>query len=226
MIRSIYKTIMLLTPEALLSTASRERCIANLKELPMFIRDDSYKRSAAVLVPLCVVDGEVCLLFTLRSSTLSTHSGQVSFPGGKMDEGETVYQTAVRETEEEIGVPPKDIDIWSKMSLVQGRDSSIVITPVVGELKNFNENKLQPNESEVAEIFTIPIKVLCDQTNHAGFKFNGNIIPVFMGGKHKVWGITGIITHLFLQCFLPNELYQGDFQRLEYKLEDLMPSKL
>lgn len=222
----LYKVTMCLTPGALLSSASRERCIANLSDLPAFIKSGKAKYSASVLVPLCVNNGEVCLLYTLRSSNLNSHSGQVSFPGGKMDKNETVYETALRETEEEIGIPAKDVDIWSKMSQVQGRDKNIVITPVVGQIKNFDMKKLHPNEDEVAEIFTVPMKVFCDSNNHGCFKYNDLVIPVFSGGKHKVWGITGIITHLLLQSFLPSDVYVTNFFRKEYTFNELMPAKL
>nr|XP_021186123.2 mitochondrial coenzyme A diphosphatase NUDT8 [Helicoverpa armigera] len=221
------KLAMSLTPGALLSSAAKERCIASISELPSFnIRSGKIKSSASVLVPVCVENGEVCLLYTLRSSNLSSHSGQVSFPGGKMDKNETVYDAALRETEEEIGVPAKDIEIWTKMSEVQGRDQKILITPVVGEIKNFEINKLVPNENEVADVFTIPMKVFCDTNNHGCIRYNGFVIPVFNGGKHRVWGITGIITHLFLNSFLPSEFYSPEFLRKEYKISELMPAKL
>lgn len=216
---------MSLAPKVLLSSASRQKCIANLNELPSLTKNIA-KKHASVLVPLCVENDEVCLLYTLRSSNLSSHSGQVSFPGGKMDRDETVIETALRETEEEIGVGAENIEIWSKMCKVDGRSSQIVITPVVGLLKDFDMKKLQPSEDEVAEIFTVPMKVLCDKNNHGCFMYDNITIPVYNGGKHIVWGITGIITHLFLQSFLPNEVYSPNFTRQEYKLNELMPAKL
>lgn len=218
---------MCLNPGALLSSAAREKCIANLSELPSFnVRGGGKKQSASVLVPICVDKGEVCILYTLRSAKLNSHGGQVAFPGGKLDKNETVYDAALRETEEEIGVPAKDIEIWAKMSQVQGRNAEILITPVVGEIKNFDMDKLVPSEDEVADIFTIPMKVFCDPENHGCLKYNNVFIPVYNGGKHRVWGITGMITHLFLQAFLPSDLYVPDFLRKEYKLNELMPSKL
>ncbi|KAJ8715240.1 hypothetical protein PYW08_005221 [Mythimna loreyi] len=221
------KVIMCLNPGALLSSAAKEKCIANLSELPSFnIRGGLTSSSASVLVPICIDRGEVCLLYTLRSTKLSSHSGQVSFPGGRIDKNESVYEAALRETEEEIGVPAKDIEIWTKMSEVQGRDATVLITPVVGEIKNFDMQKLTPNEAEVADIFTIPMNVFCDPENHGCYMYNKVSIPVFEGGKHRVWGITGMITHLFLQSFLPNYLYYPDFLRKQYQLNELMPAKL
>lgn len=221
-----YKTVMSMTPQALLSNTSKEQCIQKLNELPSFITNNKLKINAAVLVPLCVVDNEVCLLYTLRSSNLNSHKGQVSFPGGRMDPGETVYDTAVRETEEEIGFRSEDIEIWSKMSPLQTRSQDKVLVPVVGLLKNLDMKKLKPSVDEVADIFTVPMKVFCDKKYHASFGYNKLPVPVFEGGKHRIWGITGIITHLFLQSFLPEEVYQTDFTKKEYKLEELLPSKL
>ncbi|XP_022822633.1 nucleoside diphosphate-linked moiety X motif 8-like [Spodoptera litura] len=228
--KSVHKVIKLsmsLAPEILLSSAARERCISNISELPSFnVRGGNPKHTASVLVPVCVDNSEVCLLYTLRSSNLSSHSGQVSFPGGKIDKDETVYDAALREAEEEIGVPAKDINIWTKMNQVQGRDGNMLITPVVGEIMNFDMKKLTPNEGEVADIFTIPMKVFCDTNNHGCYKYNNYAIPVYNGGKHTVWGITGIITHMFLNSFLPKELYCPDFLKKEYKLHELLPAKL
>lgn len=224
-IGNIYRSIMYLTPKSLLSSSSLEQCIAKLNDLPNLVQNEK-QANAAVLVPICVVGNEVCLLYTLRSLNLSTHSGQVSFPGGRIDNDESEYEAAVRETEEEIGVPPHQIDIWTKMCKVRGRDKRVIITPVVGELKDIDVKQLRPNESEVAEIFTVPMRVLCDKENHASFIYQDINTPIFICGKHKVWGITAIITHLFLECFLPHNIYQCDFSRKTYKLDELMPAKL
>ncbi|XP_028029353.1 nucleoside diphosphate-linked moiety X motif 8 [Bombyx mandarina] len=218
---------MSLSPEVLLNAVTRSICISKLKELPIFLsKEVTYKTKASVLVPLCVENDQVCLLYTLRSSNLSNHSGQVSFPGGKMDKNEDVYETALRETEEEIGISREHIDIWSKMPQVQGRDRNIAITPVIGLLRNYHRDNLRPNLGEVEEIFTVPMKTFCDVNNHAHLEYDGIIIPVFLNEKHKIWGITGMITHLFLSCFLPEKLYNVNFMRRKFTLDELMPSKL
>ncbi|XP_028168234.1 nucleoside diphosphate-linked moiety X motif 8-like [Ostrinia furnacalis] len=216
---------MSLSPQVLLSSIARERCIAKLKELPIIFNLKT-KQSAAVLVPICVDKGKVCLLYTLRSSKLKNHSGQVSFPGGKMDENETIFDTALRETEEEIGIPKADIDVWSEMPKVIGRNKEVLISPVVGLVKNFDVNKLKPNLDEVEEIFTIPMEVFCDPTNHAHNLYEKNILPIFFNEKHTIWGITGLITHFFLQCFLPENEYKVDFLRKKLTFAELMPAKL
>lgn len=216
---------MSLSPQVLLSNIAREQCIAKIKKLPIFIKNVQ-KYRAAVLVPLCVENGEVCLLYTLRSTNLKNHSGQVSFPGGMMDENETVFDTALRETEEEIGVPRKSIDVWDEMPWVQGRKKDLIVTPVVGLIRNFDMKSLQPNPDEVEEIFTVSMKDLCNKDNHAHFKFNGHMLPIFLSEKHKIWGLTGLVTHLFLQSFLPENEYKVEFDKKEFTFDELMPSKL
>lgn len=223
------QSMMALSTGILLSSAAKARCIANIKDTPSLVDNsitESEKTFSSVLVPLCVVNEEVCLLYTLRSSNLVKHSGQVSFPGGKRDNTETVIDTALRETEEEIGFPRKQVDVWGIMNGVQGRDRNMVITPVIGELNNFVFKDLIPNHHEVEEVFTASMATLCDANNHAHFMFKNIPLPIFLCGKHKIWGITGMITHCFLLCFLPTEVYNPNFMKKSYDLNELMPSKL
>ncbi|KOB64621.1 Nudix hydrolase 3 [Operophtera brumata] len=218
---------MSLRPAILLSSAAKARCLSNIKELPSFMEKNTAEKTlSSVLVPLCIVNEEVCLLYTLRSSNLVRHSGQVSFPGGKRDNNETVIETALRETEEEIGFPREQIDVWGMMSELQGRDRKMIITPVVGQLKNYDFINIVPNSDEVEEVFTVSMQTLCDANNHAHLMFKSIPLPIFMCGKHKVWGITGLITHLFLLSFLPSDVYNPNFMIKEYEIDELLPSKL
>ncbi|XP_049876424.1 mitochondrial coenzyme A diphosphatase NUDT8-like [Pectinophora gossypiella] len=227
MTTSFFKYTMSFSPKVLLSSSSRERCVARVKELPtLAFFEEKPTTLASVLVPLCVVGDEVHILYTKRSMNLKIHKGQVSFPGGKMDNNESVVETALRETEEEIGVAREDVDVWGQMSGIQGRNKDMLITPVIGEIKNFKMDKLTPNPQEVEEIFTVPISALCNTENHAHLEFKPPL-PVYMYGKHKIWGITGLITHLFLQCLLPENVYRVDFLRKKFTLSELtMLSKL
>ncbi|XP_050677245.1 mitochondrial coenzyme A diphosphatase NUDT8-like [Leptidea sinapis] len=214
---------MSLSAQKLLSSAARERCVSRLRDQPHFLYETGIpKVKAGVLVPLCIVNDEVHILYTLRSKQLKAHKGQVSFPGGKMDMGEDIIETALRESEEEIGLPRESVDIWCEMSPIQGLDKNMLIIPVVGEIKNFDNLSLIPNEDEVEEIFTVPIQHLSNPENHAHLKYEKQMVPIFENGKHKIWGITGFITHLFLQCFLPSGSYMVDFDRKHYKINELV----
>ncbi|XP_038222503.1 nucleoside diphosphate-linked moiety X motif 8-like [Zerene cesonia] len=219
---------MVLSPRILLSNLAREKCKACLRDQPqLFIQSGAISEpKAAVLLPLCVVNEEVHILYTLRSSALKTHSGQVSFPGGKIDNGEDIIDTALRETKEEIGITRDAIDVWCTMSAVQGRDKNMLIKPVVGVIKDFEKRVLVPNSHEVEEVFTVSISTLCDPHNHAHLLYDNYALPIFLAGKHKIWGITGLITHLFLQCFIPSDSYSVDFMRKKFDMNELLPSKL
>lgn len=214
---------MSLSPQELLSASSKEQCLMKLKNLPSFVTSDNTETNAAVLVPLCVVDGEVCILYTLRSTNLKAHAGQVSFPGGKRDGNETAVETALRETEEEIGVPRCNVDVWGVMTTVYGRNANMHITPVVGVINDFHMNMLKINRDEVEEVFTVPMSSLCNPQNHGHLDFVPRL-PVFIHGKHKIWGVTGFITQIFLNCFLPG--FKMNFKQRKFTFNELSPPKL
>ena len=80
-------------------------------------RDDGTRRRAAVLVPLFVRDGGLWIVFTLRTESLGAHAGQISFPGGSEEPGDrTLFHTALRETQEELGIRPEDVVPLGRLS--------------------------------------------------------------------------------------------------------------
>ncbi|KAJ3623912.1 hypothetical protein MTP99_017575 [Tenebrio molitor] len=166
-------------------------------------------KNAAVLVPLCVVDGRVSLLYTLRAANLKSHRGQVSFPGGMEDSADkNPEQTALRETQEELGIAQDRIEVWGKGNVIVSRGVASVL-PVIGALKIRNISRdLRVNPGEVKEVFTVPLEVLCDPSHikHTQFRTNYSL-PVFTGGKRRIWGLTAIITHLFLKALMPRNIY-------------------
>ena len=106
--------------------------------------------AAAVFAPLCSVNGEASMLFTLRTMHVGTHKGQVSFPGGHIDEGETPTEAALREFEEEVmGLPaaPQALGVFHEAIAVTGTH----VTPVLGWVPGIISDAadLQPHEAEV-----------------------------------------------------------------------------
>jgi 8-oxo-dGTP pyrophosphatase MutT (NUDIX family) len=117
---------------------------------------------AAVLVGLIERPAGVTVLLTRRADTLRQHTGQVAFPGGRRDPGETAWQTALREAEEEIGLDPACVSL-SGLSTPYRTGTGFLITPVVGFVSA--AASLSPNPGEVADIFETPFGFLMDPAN-------------------------------------------------------------
>jgi 8-oxo-dGTP pyrophosphatase MutT (NUDIX family) len=114
---------------------------------------------AAVLVPIVDDGAGLRLLLTRRTENLPSHQGHVAFPGGFMQPGErNPVVTALREAEEEIGLPPVEVDVLGLLDDFVARGGSVVVSPVVGRLARLPG--LRPSSGEVARIFTIPIEEL------------------------------------------------------------------
>ena len=154
-------------PERLTPAALRERFAAP----PVWMPEHSVEKKfgdrqpalAAVLIPL-VMRSELMLLLTQRAANLSTHSGQIAFPGGRTDEADSdAADTALREADEEIGLPRSHAEILGLLPIyVTG--SAYIITPVVALVQpGF---ALQPNPAEVADIFEVPLSYLMTPANH------------------------------------------------------------
>jgi 8-oxo-dGTP pyrophosphatase MutT (NUDIX family) len=119
--------------------------------------------AAAVLVPL-VMREELCLLLTERGAQLSTHSGQIAFPGGRTDESDRdAVHTALREAEEEIGLPPSHVEVLGTLPTYT-TGSAYIITPVVALVQPGFE--LRPNPAEVADVFEVPLGYLMNPAHH------------------------------------------------------------
>lgn len=118
-------------------------------------------RPAAVLCPLFEEHGEAHVILTRRSSNLRSHTGEVSFPGGRLDAGETAVDAALREASEEVGIDPAAIEILGPLSpLVTARGDSL-ISPFVGALPG--RPHLRPNPAEVERAFDVSIAELVSE---------------------------------------------------------------
>ena len=124
---------------------------------------------AAVLVPLVMRD-EPTVLLTERTAHLSTHSGQIAFPGGKSDEDDAdAAATALREASEEIGLEPGFVQVLGHLPMYT-TGTAFMITPVVALVRpGF---RLTPNAHEVADVFEVPLSFLMDPANHQRHAFD------------------------------------------------------
>jgi 8-oxo-dGTP pyrophosphatase MutT (NUDIX family) len=120
-------------------------------------------RPAAVLVGLVERKEGLSVLLTRRSDTLRSHTGQVAFPGGRMDPGETPWQTALREAEEEVGLDRSHVTL-AGLSTPYRTGTGFLVTPVVGFVPP--DLPLTPNPDEVADVFETPFGFLMDPANH------------------------------------------------------------
>jgi 8-oxo-dGTP pyrophosphatase MutT (NUDIX family) len=121
-------------------------------------------KPAAVLIPLQRIQGQWYVLFTRRNAKLLEHSGQVAFPGGRSDPQDPDPETtALRETWEEIGIKPSDVEVLGRLpSLLT--ITNYLVTPIVGNIPY--PYIFLPAIDEVSRIFTIPLDWLADPANH------------------------------------------------------------
>ncbi len=156
-------------------------------------------RPAAVLVPIVAHDFGPTVLLTKRSEDLPVHAGQVSFPGGRVDPGDLdAVDTALRETEEEIGIERSSIDIAGRLDTYLTRTGYEVV-PVVGLLEP--PIRARPDPSEVAEVFEIPLSMVLDRRNHQRHSRVWQSVTrhfyVLPHDQHYIWGATaGMLVNL------------------------------
>ena len=134
-------------------------------DLHLVARPDGARvTEAAVLVPLVDRNGRVQLLLTQRTPHLDNHAGQISFPGGRADPGDAdVIDTALRETQEEVGLPRERVQVLGPLN-TYSTVSSYVVTPIVGLVQPPFELAL--DAFEVAEAFEVPLQYLMTPAHH------------------------------------------------------------
>ena len=163
------------------------------------LTEETRLKCAAVLIPLVRYDEEWHLLFTRRTDTVESHKGQVSFPGGGCDEGETTAeQTALREADEEIGLNPNDVRVLGRLSNLI-TITYFRVTPVIGVVKWPTVFKV--GEHEVARIFTIPLLWLANPSNRWQFEMPGRVRSLIAYHPYDgelLWGATARLTVDFL----------------------------
>jgi len=165
--------------------------------------------AAAVLVPLLEVDGETHVLFIKRPETMSTHQGEIAFPGGKLDPAvdDDVRAAALREAREEIGLDPAAVEIVARLTGVATAASRFTISPFVGFLDRAPE--LVPNPAEVVRVLQVPLSELMDASLYREERWDSfrpdMSVFFFELADETVWGATArILTDLLTRLVDPS----------------------
>jgi 8-oxo-dGTP pyrophosphatase MutT (NUDIX family) len=158
------------------------------------------RTDSAVLAPLYLGEGgRLHAVFTRRRDDLKRHAGEISFPGGRRDEGETLVQTALREAHEEVGLPPDAVDVLGALGPTPTFVSNYAIYPFVGLIEPGFEWVI--GETEVAEVLELPLETLRAvyaerRLVRRGIPFR---TPTYEVEGHLIWGATGRILQDLLE---------------------------
>lgn len=178
--------------------AQREKQVITFHDHPL--------SPAAVLLPLFNKGGECYILLTKRTETLLYHKGQICFPGGACHESdEGLVQTALRETYEEIGVEPRDVDVLGELDSMGTITSNFLITPYVGIIPYPYEFKV--SDDEIESIIEVPVMELLDEKNcrEEAYDLEGEILigNVYDYQGNVIWGATARMLKQFLEIAYP-----------------------
>jgi 8-oxo-dGTP pyrophosphatase MutT (NUDIX family) len=161
-------------------------------------------RLGAVLLLFYCIDDELTLVLTKRPEYDGVHAGQVSCPGGRHEPPEALSDTALRETYEEIGVPPADVELLGKLTPLYIMPSDFEVHPFVGRYTGAGRPRFVPDTREVAAILEAPLRLLLDPATRAKeeMELRGGLrmpVPFFRVGEDKVWGATAMILSEFVE---------------------------
>ncbi|HIW40125.1 MAG TPA: CoA pyrophosphatase [Candidatus Eubacterium pullicola] len=176
----------------------------------------------SVLVPFVEIDGEIHILYEIRSQVIPTQPGEVCFPGGAIEPGETAREAAIRETCEEIGIPPRCIEIFAEGDRLITQANFTMYSFMATIPRSAYEN-VKLNEAEVDQVFTVPLEwfmhndpevhiVDLKQFNRADFPFekahispdykwrsSNAEVPIYNFEDKAIWGLTARITRNMVQ---------------------------
>ena len=167
----------------------------------------TYKH-ASVLIPLLMEDGACRVVFTERTHKVEHHKGQISFPGGGVDETDPSFEaTAIREAHEEIGLLPEDVEILGRLDDTLTLVSNYVVHPVVGRIKPKTDFVVNPHEVE--RIIRVPLEVFLRAgagdrdhwVEYEGVKYR---TAAYQYKADLIWGATARIMEKFVEIIGPN----------------------
>lgn len=170
------------------------------KSSEYYFQQNSHPQKSSVLILLYEKNNCIHTLLTLRSTYKGVHSSQISFPGGKIEEGESIVEAAFRETNEEVGVPETELELIGNLSSLFIPASNYIVNPVVARI--INTPIFVRNEREVEQILEVSIHDLLDiskmstkqlETSYAGLVE----APFYNFEEHHVWGATAMIISEF-----------------------------
>lgn len=169
-------------------------------------RGPEFARKSGVLILLFPDEqDEISTVFIKRMEYEGVHSGQIAFPGGKSEDSDPdIIATAIREAEEEIGVKKESIQVVGRLSDLFVPPSNFIISPVIAQTPACPA--FIPDMTEVAEIFTVPLRYFLNQDNSGEYKINyrNNLnisVPGFSYKNHLIWGATAMILSELLHIF-------------------------
>lgn len=160
------------------------------------------RRAAVLLLLYPAADGTETIVFTRRTESLPTHAGQISLPGGSVDPTDAgPAAAALREAEEELGIPAAEVAVIGTLPAVHTVVSNYLITPVIGRMQS--RPAFRPNPAEVDEVIEIPLAGLRDPAIYRretrATAHGPHDIHYYHYGPYTIWGATARILQLFLE---------------------------
>ena len=186
----------------------------------------------SVLVPLVEINGEVSLLFEVRASGLERQPGEVCFPGGKMEKGETPQSCAVRETAEELGINCGDIKVIAQLDIMHTH-TNLTIYSFLGEIDYGRLADMKINDGEVESVFYVPLSRfienepyvykmevipdvrddfpydMIDSTGGYNWKKGVSEVPIYKLSEKTIWGFTARICANAAKILRENAVVSG-----------------
>jgi 8-oxo-dGTP pyrophosphatase MutT (NUDIX family) len=185
-------------------------------ELSLLRQPPSCKQ-AGVLILLYPRDGGLYFPLTRRPDHVEFHKGQISLPGGAQESGESLDQTALRETHEEIGVPTPEVELIGRLTPLFVPPSNFSIHPFVGWRPGPPAFRAEP--TEVAELIEAPLHILLApataQVEEWEVRGGRWPVPFYRFGSHKVWGATAMILAEFVEMLRARTETGTNFRKAE-----------
>lgn len=163
-------------------------------------RDDSVV--AAVLMPLFMMDGQAHVLLTKRSQEVEHHRGEISFPGGKLDETDPdLLSCALRETHEEVGIHPSAVSVIGELDEFHTVATNFLVAPFVGMIPYPYE--IRTSQREIDEVLSVPLEIFSDPSRKTTEMWNFRGAPVeitaYRWREYVIWGATARIMRHFIE---------------------------